>query len=739
MNSRRLVAADRSVTLFADGVIAGGALRQVGTVARAAGYRVTWAETSDEAADVGIYCLSQAKIREVNANFPVILPRGPGHHAGSWPRFWRDQPWDRFDLGLLPSPYWLHLWRTQGQSIRSRSPRYGAVLSGWPTPPAQATVVTSRPVRLAVALHVHAQLAIEIITHWTSGLHVEVVEWSMQELLGADVGVDGRRLVFPAQSTALSPFGHMPAADFVVTDDGSVLIEAIAAGAIAISLTADTKGVDLRPELGPLGATVQPVGRDALRQWVGDVRTAAARPPGGSRSLTKEFLPSSDAAARIMQNIEEALDPSDVMPAPRAAMRLLPKLRERLAASEALNQQLLRVIPAASLADFKVSFDEETYRARNLDVNEAIERSHVPNGLTHWQAIGQSEGRHGPFKALGSASGPPAPKSDNYHDGAWEGQALRRRCAQAEPRSVRSIVVYSPEYDAMTGGTISLHKLCGMLRQRGVDASMWWPERTSQTVDTSPWMLPNARAVAQPADAIVVYPEVVDGNPLGAPHVVRWLLNYPGKLGSNRHYRASDIVLHIGPFCALDPDPANELCIIHNNDSSHSAEQRLPSLPTSSSDIASAPRRYRGCFSVRKGAARPRVPLTEGCINIDGLSRPAAREVFSMSEYFFSYDQYTFLLLEAAMLGATSVVLPDMAMSASRWRRTFPLASVGVAYGIDEVDWARSTRALIPAHLQRLNSLADFQLDSLLRRLLQAGWWSGELSMQREGARRGAR
>src|SRR5262249_36529611 len=44
-----------------------------------------------------------------------------------------------------------------------------------------------------------------------------------------------------------------------------------------------------------------------------------------------------------------------------------------------------------------------------------------------------------------------------------------------------------------------------------------------------------------PEDAVVIYPEVISGNPLRATRVVRWALNYPGKLAGDTYYDQNEM------------------------------------------------------------------------------------------------------------------------------------------------------------------------------------------------------
>ena len=118
-------------------------------------------------------------------------------------------------------------------------------------------------------------------------------------------------------------------------------------------------------------------------------------------------------------------------------------------------------------------------------------------------------------------------------------------------RNLNKYIIYTPIYKADSGGIIVLHKLCAMLRDLGYEA-MIWPSRkpllrelatlkglkrhirwytkvlprhlTGKEDIKSPYNL----AVAGNADiknSVVIYPEVIKGNPLRAGKVVRWSLS----------------------------------------------------------------------------------------------------------------------------------------------------------------------------------------------------------------------
>jgi len=101
-------------------------------------------------------------------------------------------------------------------------------------------------------------------------------------------------------------------------------------------------------------------------------------------------------------------------------------------------------------------------------------------------------------------------------------------------------IVYAPSYNANNGGCIFLHQLVHNLNNMGERALLWpmQPIRMSKfkrylnvkkEPDKSFKLSPDLNtAIAEKKDlndnAIVVYPEIVKGNPLNIKNVVRWLL-----------------------------------------------------------------------------------------------------------------------------------------------------------------------------------------------------------------------
>ncbi len=373
-------------------------------------------------------------------------------------------------------------------------------------------------------------------------------------------------------------------------------------------------------------------------------------------------------------------------------------------------RRLLHVTSDAALQAAGKRFDAGAYRRLYPDVDQAMHDGVVSSALSHWREWGFAEGRQAPISDLvPKATRAPLPVGNPHDNYAWC-LAQQRRMPLVRDATLphcHTILIYVPRAITPTsGGLLVLGKLCDMLRQRGVDARLWLGE-PAPARESDPYA-PYANGTVDPRESLVIYPEITCDNPLQGRRVVRWLLNRPGIFGRHVSYSPQDLIVHHSPFCAIDPDPALELCVL--------TWERASSLPTPA-------RTDKACYVVRKGHQRPRMPLTDGALCLDDASVPAVAQAFNTHARFYSYDLYTFLTVQAAMAGATSVVIPDPELSAQAWRRIYRFGRYGVAYGVEEIDWAARTRHLIPNYLEGLERDAQLQVDAFLARLEALGWW----------------
>lgn len=86
-------------------------------------------------------------------------------------------------------------------------------------------------------------------------------------------------------------------------------------------------------------------------------------------------------------------------------------------------------------------------------------------------------------------------------------------------------IIYGPQYRNSSAGIRVLHRLAALLNERGY-STVCNREQTPVSPDT-----------------IVIYPEIIRGNPLNARRVVRYILNVPGRFGGPLSYPASDLLV----------------------------------------------------------------------------------------------------------------------------------------------------------------------------------------------------
>jgi hypothetical protein len=263
-------------------------------------------------------------------------------------------------------------------------------------------------------------------------------------------------------------------------------------------------------------------------------------------------------------------------------------------------------------------------------------------------------------------------------------------------------LVFAPPFNPDSGGSIFLHELVHALNQLGASAAIWpmnqapYPNllamlRAYLRKPSLLWRAPEfavdpdrttpiTRSRAARHDAIVVYPEITLGNPLGARKVVRWLLYRPG-LRDPYRFGPDEMFFRAGEMSDLPEltGGAPDLFVWRINPI-YRDEGRTD--------------RKGACFIVRKGEGKPMIPETKDAIQIDGMSHAEIADIFNRCETFYSYDEATFYSQYAAICGCTSVVIPGLYASRAEWVKHHPPGRYGIAYGLDDLEHARATRHL---------------------------------------------
>lgn len=279
-------------------------------------------------------------------------------------------------------------------------------------------------------------------------------------------------------------------------------------------------------------------------------------------------------------------------------------------------------------------------------------------------------------------------------------------------------IIYAASYKEDVGGIIVMHKLCHLLNEMGHDACFYpvlrkgmararrifanftcrYPvigRMTGKGFRLNPRM--NTRllplmADAQAADVVTIYGETVSGNPLGARNIVRWFLHQPGFHTGEQNFGEGEFHIDF-----------NEFLTGYDAGKNHLSRQRLHVVhyPLDIYNLDGAlPQEDRNeiAYCLRKGQLQPGILDVANAVCIDGLTHAEIAAVFKRARLFVSFDAYTAYSSFAALCGAVSVIVPPPGMARQDWYAK-EQDRFGIAFGMEEIDWARRTQELVLPHL----------------------------------------
>lgn len=93
------------------------------------GYKTHITDDKFAKCEIGWYC------EHINhpqfSKFSVIMLHDIMQQYGNWPDIWFREPWNKYDIGFLPSKVWVDNWNQCSQWYYA-NPRKGVYLTGWP-------------------------------------------------------------------------------------------------------------------------------------------------------------------------------------------------------------------------------------------------------------------------------------------------------------------------------------------------------------------------------------------------------------------------------------------------------------------------------------------------------------------------------------------------------------------------------------------------------------------------------
>jgi hypothetical protein len=271
-------------------------------------------------------------------------------------------------------------------------------------------------------------------------------------------------------------------------------------------------------------------------------------------------------------------------------------------------------------------------------------------------------------------------------------------------------LIYSFNYDWKSGGNQVLHDLGKILSQ---DYTTYVFGTT--TVFDSKAICVNidkAKEIAIEDNVITIYPEVISGNPFNAKNVVRYVLYYPGWHAGDKQYSNNEIIITYNNEYVKDTkyDNAFVLTVLNpklNIMSNHNKKRnKIGLLVRKCKDFdykMNLLNQYKHLLKL------PVISIDDEinkCKDLRNLSK-----IYNTISLFISFDPHTYHSTMAALCGCTSVVIPSKEISDTEF---YNVTKYGVAYGFDNIDFAKLTYSKMINDLKQMEQNTFTQCDKFV-------------------------
>lgn len=212
----------------------------------------------------------------------------------------------------------------------------------------------------------------------------------------------------------------------------------------------------------------------------------------------------------------------------------------------------------------------------------------------------------------------------------------------------KDYIIYAPSIvqNHKSNGVRALHLLSSALRDKGYNAYIFSPRPHN-----SDYHYINKITNYHRKNSIVVYAEIVKGNPLKIKNVVRYLLNTPGKLGGSKKIKRGEVVFTWShKFYKNAP------------------ELLIPYIDTKVFYKDDTPKTQDCVFVHKKGRFKD-IPELENLVEIN-MNYPKTREelgnLLRSTKILYSYDNCSAILQEANACGALVKIIKDEGIEDSK-------------------------------------------------------------------------
>lgn len=253
-------------------------------------------------------------------------------------------------------------------------------------------------------------------------------------------------------------------------------------------------------------------------------------------------------------------------------------------------------------------------------------------------------------------------------------------------------LIWSPPLDQFSGGILALHKLYKNIKALGEECEL--------THSMEP--------ISDVENTIVIYPEIIVGNPLQAKHVTRWILNTPGVIGGDGIYGPNDLIYKYANYFNA-PDESRVSGILSAFETNLEIFQDF-----------GMQRDIKRSYAQKKFKGEINEP--EDSVRIDGIPSKGGNRmlahIFNTSQTFYNYDNASFHSVQAALCGCLSIIHDDGKITPQEWRKKSDCFRYGIAYGTSprEIKWAGETIGFVRNYMKELEKISMQQAKEFINK-----------------------
>lgn len=268
--------------------------------------------------------------------------------------------------------------------------------------------------------------------------------------------------------------------------------------------------------------------------------------------------------------------------------------------------------------------------------------------------------------------------------------------------------------EVLTGGVVAVHMLAYKLAERGHIVYMFAdPEYPHKNIHQIPFKnLDQYRYEWEPftfntQKTVVIYSQIEHGNALGIPNVARWLMYHSEKILEDM-WDKNDYVFNYMSFETHHFPIEGTLT---------TADFHLDTLYNKNLD-----NRKGFCHIIHKDTPnnyQDILRIFKSTDIGDWKSKGTwdyLQQVFNEHKYFLTFDNNSFYTITAGLCGCIPIVLNDTKYSSpEEFREKNPLFQYGIAYGMNDIDWALNTHHLLLQNINLMDREYNKSVDNFIK------------------------